>query len=183
MAAKEVREYRTLSKKLVEIEERGRMLVRLQKKRIFLTEEELFVQNLQTKFKILGDKKGVRGKQREEVMAVTMKYKVKDNNLYGIKVRRRRNYLRGKLESEMGNKSKEWKKLMEEVKKNCDKVRKPLKLKFDKKVGFLMKKYGAVKRSCDVDDDLLRYMGDPEVFKYDVRPDVVREPVVVSSRG
>ena len=61
MAAKEVREYRTLSKKLVEIEERGRMLVRLQKKRIFLTEEELFVQNLQTKFKILGDKKGVRG--------------------------------------------------------------------------------------------------------------------------
>ena len=96
MVAKEVRELRTLSKKLVEIEEKGKMLVRLQKKKICLPAEELFVKKMQSKFKILGDKRGVSGNQRDEFMSITMRYKVKDNTLHGIKVRKRRNYIRGR---------------------------------------------------------------------------------------
>ena len=43
MAAQEVREYRNLSKKLVEIEERGRLLKTLLERKIGLNEEENFV--------------------------------------------------------------------------------------------------------------------------------------------
>ena len=145
MVAKEVREFRTLSKKLVEIEEKGKMLVKLQKKKICLSAEELFVKGLQAKFKTLGDKRGVMGSQREEVMSITMRYKVKDNTLFGIKVRKRRNYIRGRLENQMTG--GEWKKLFEDVKKNSDRQRKNLKIKYEKKVNHLTRKYGVMKKT------------------------------------
>ena len=53
MTAKEVRSYRTMCKKLVEIEERAKLLEELKKRKICLGEEEMFVRNLQSKFKVL----------------------------------------------------------------------------------------------------------------------------------
>ena len=51
MAAQEVREYRNLSKKFVEIEERGWLLKILITRKIGLNEEELFVQKELVKIK------------------------------------------------------------------------------------------------------------------------------------
>ena len=181
MVAKEVRELRTLSKKLVEIEEKGKMLVRLQKKKICLPAEELFVKKMQSKFKILGDKRGVSGNQRDEFMSITMRYKVKDNTLHGIKVRKRRNYVRWRLETQMS--SGEWKKLWDDVKKNTDRLRKKLKQKYVKKVDHLTKKYGMMRKNQDYDEKLMKYMGDPGVFKYDVGPDDVKDPIIVENVG
>ena len=62
MTAKEIREYRSLSKKLVEIEEKSKLLEQLKKRRVCLNEEEAFVHKLLGKFKVLGNKKlGRRG--------------------------------------------------------------------------------------------------------------------------
>ena len=44
MAAQEVRELHNIARKLVEIEERGKMLESLVKKKISLNEEENFIQ-------------------------------------------------------------------------------------------------------------------------------------------
>ena len=183
MAAQEVREYRTLSKKLVEIEEKGKMLEKLQKRRVNLNEEELFVQNLQSKFKILGDRRGIKGKQREEVLTITMKYKVRDSTLHGIRVRRRRNYLRSKLEQEMGKRSTEWRKIKEEVMGYTTRLRVKLKVKYSKKVEHMVKKYGVVRNRCDVDKVMLEYMGEPKILVEDVGPDKTRDPVIVENTG
>ena len=85
MAAKEVRGFRTTSKKLVEIEEKGKLFLELRRRKVCLAEEEVFVQNQQSKFKILGERRGVREKQREDLVSLTLKYKIRDNNLYGVK--------------------------------------------------------------------------------------------------
>ena len=46
MNAKEIREYRTVSRKLVEVEERSKLLEQLKKHKVCLSEEEMFAQNL-----------------------------------------------------------------------------------------------------------------------------------------
>ena len=56
MNAKEIREYRTVSRKLVEVEERSKLLEQLKKHKVCLSEEEMFAQNLSSKMKILGKK-------------------------------------------------------------------------------------------------------------------------------
>ena len=59
MTAKEIREYRTISKQLVEVEERSKMLEQLKKHKVCLSEEEMFSHNLCSKFKILGKREGI----------------------------------------------------------------------------------------------------------------------------
>ena len=81
MTAKEVREYKTASRKLVEVEERSKLLEELRRRGVCLGEEEKLIQKMQSKFKILGGKVGVMGKQREEIVSTTLCYKLKDNNL------------------------------------------------------------------------------------------------------
>ena len=53
MTAKEVRAFRTASKRLVETEEKSKLLEELKKRRLCLGEEERFVLSLQNKFKNL----------------------------------------------------------------------------------------------------------------------------------
>ena len=184
MVAKEVREFRTASKKLVEVEEKSKMLLELRKKKVSLTEDELFVQNLNSKFKILGDKRGARDQHRSEIVSITLKYKIRDNNLHGVKVRKKRDYLYRKLESEMGKTSRDWKELMKDVKANSVKLRSKLRMKYKKKVEHLITKYGvmgAVK--YEVDDNLLKYMGNPKIFVTDLEPEEVKKPVLVENVG
>ena len=57
MTAREVRVYKNTCLKLVEIEERSKLLEELRKKNLGLREEELFTQNFVNKFKILGKEK------------------------------------------------------------------------------------------------------------------------------
>ena len=178
MVAKEVREFRTTSKKLVMCEERSKLLLDLRKKRVCLSEEEIFVQNLHSKFKILGAKRGVMEKQRNELVDLTLKYKIRDNNLVGIKTRKRRDYLRRKLENEMGSKSAGWKTLIEEIKTNSSRLRAKLKSENKSKVEHLVKKFGVMKKLC-VEDGLLKYMGCPKIFVDDLEPEEIKKPVIV----
>ena len=71
-----------------------------------------------------------------------MKYKVKDNHLHGEKIRKKRNWYKGKVERLLGNRSTEYRKLMQEVKKSNKILRLKLKKKYEKKVMTLEKKYG-----------------------------------------
>ena len=78
MAAQEVREYRNLSKKFVEIEERGRLLKTLLTRKIGLHEEEHFVQKELVKIKgVNGNISKIKFNQRKKIIALSMKYKVK----------------------------------------------------------------------------------------------------------
>ena len=53
MTAKEIREFRTVSNKLVEVEERCKLLEQLKKYKIGFNEEEMFTDSFSKKFKIL----------------------------------------------------------------------------------------------------------------------------------
>ena len=44
---------------------------------------------------ILGNKRGIMEKKHEEMVRVNLKDKIKDNLLFGVKMRRRRGWLRG----------------------------------------------------------------------------------------
>ena len=82
---------------------------------------------------------------------MSLKYKVKDNILYGSKLRKMRNQLRGRIEDSLGSSSHAYKKLMKDVKMFCDGHRKKLKLKNDKKVKHLIQKYGMEEQRCGWD--------------------------------
>ena len=98
MTAKEVRDYRSTSKKLVEVEEKTKLLEELRRRKVCLGEEEIFFHNLQEKFKTLGKEGDHRVKQHEELVSITLKYKIKDNVQHGVKLRKKRNKLRGIIE-------------------------------------------------------------------------------------
>ena len=80
MTAREEREYRAVSRKLVEVEERTKLLEELKRRKVCLGEEERFVQKMKTKFKILGNRVGEVGRQHDEIVSTTLKFKLRDNN-------------------------------------------------------------------------------------------------------
>ena len=79
------------------------MLNELKKNKISLAEEVFFANNQASKFKILDKKRVESKKHHEEIVSVTIKYKIRDNNLYCEKLRKKRNWLRGYLESSLGS--------------------------------------------------------------------------------
>ena len=74
----------------------------LLKNKVCLREDEEFVRNSNLKFRVLGEKTGQMDRKREEFLGITLKYKIRDNILYGVKVRRKRDGLRRKLEEMLG---------------------------------------------------------------------------------
>ena len=189
MTAKEVRDYRNVNKKLVEVEERSKLLQVLRKKGVNLSEEEYHVQRTFAKFRVLGDKKGLIAKKQEEIMSLSLNLKIKDNNLYGGRLRRKKNWLRGKLEDMMGKKSPDWRKLEDDIRTHCSKHRRQLKEKNRKKVEHLVRKFGGrtmVKtRWEDVDKEVRELMGSPSIFVDDVMTKIeeIKEPVFVLGPG
>ena len=181
MTALEVREFRSISKKLVEIEEKGKMMEELRRRKVCLPEEEAFVQNLHSKFKVLNTKKGVRGKNHDDLVKLALKIKIRDNNLYGVKVRKKRNYLRKVVEDSLGSKSCQYRNLMDNVKKNARNLRGMLKKKYKKKIEHLDNKFGQ-KRQHDADKNLLSSMGNPSIFVSDLEPEEIKNPVIVEGR-
>ena len=115
MTAQEVRQFRNASKKLVIAEERSKLLEELRKKKICFGEEEVFAQKSLLKLKSLGANKGVTKSQHDELIMVSLKYKIRDNNQDCVRTRRKRNWLRGRLESVLGAKSVEMKRIVSEV--------------------------------------------------------------------
>ena len=141
MTAKEVREFRSTCKKLVEAEERSKLLKELFKYNVSFGEEENFLRNSQSKFRILGNKgEGDLRKNHDEIVKASLKIKIKDNKLYGVKMRKRRDWLRRKLEETWGTKSQEYRDLMDQIKKTGRDYRKKLKQKNSSKVKHLVRK-------------------------------------------
>ena len=174
MAAKEEREYRNVSKKLAGVEERAKLLDELKRRKICLAEEEEFVLKETKKFRVLGNLKGVVKKQHEEMVSLSIKYKIRDNNQLGVKLRRRRNWLRGRLELTLGKKSDEYRDIMKSVKEYTANYKKRLRDKNKKKIEHLVKKYGKMRRYdqlrwVDVGEDLRRMMGTPMMFNEDAK--------------
>ena len=99
--------FRDACKKLVESEERSKMLKNLLKLKIGLHEDESFLHNSDKKFRVLGNIENILGKKHSELSKIILKYKLKDNNLFGVKLQKRRNWLRGKIETSLGSRSKE----------------------------------------------------------------------------
>ena len=116
MTAKEIRKFRDTCRKLVESEERGKLLLNCQKNKIGLVEDEQANISSNQKLRVLGNKKTVLLKKHEEGVLISLKYKLKDNILYGAKLRKMRNYLRGRIEDSLGSNSHACKRLMKEVK-------------------------------------------------------------------
>ena len=186
MAAKEEREYRNVTKKLAGVEERAKLLDELRRRKLCLAEEEEFVLKETRKFRVLGDLKGVIKKQHEEMVSLSIKYKIKDNNQLGIKLRRRRNWLRGRLELKLGKKSNEYRDIMKSVKEYTANLKRRLRDKNKKKIEHLTKKYGKMRKNdqlrwVDVDEDVRRMMGTPMMFNDDdkMTVEMVRDPIIV----
>ena len=138
---------------------------------------------MQGKFKILGGRVGVMGKQRDEILSTTLSYKLKDNNLLVAKMRKKRNWLRKKIEDSLGSRSCACRAIVEEVKKSSIWHREQLKKKNKKKTDHLVRKYG-MKRMIMIDDGLKRRMGNPRIFDYDdMVPEDVKDPVIVEGIG
>ena len=172
--------YKNTCLKLVEIEERTKLLEELRKKNLGLREEEMFTQNFVNKFKILGKEKT---KCHDDLMSKAMGFKIRDNNQHGTKVRKRRNWLRGRLEASLGGRSNACRSLFEEVKQMTSRHRLKLKQKHRKKVDHLTRKFG-IKRKTTLDKELLTRMGNPRIFMCDdIEADEVRNPVVVAGEG
>ena len=189
MTAREEREYRNVSKKLAGVEERSKLLDELKKRKICLAEEEEFVLKETKKLKTLGNSKGLVKKQHEEIVSVSLKYKIKDNNHLGVKLRRRKNWLRGRLEQTLGIKSIEYRDIMMSVREYIVGYKKRLRDKNRRKVEHLTKKYG-MKRSNqlrwgDVNDEMKRMMGTPRMFMDDcvMKGETVVDPVIVEGEN
>ena len=140
-------------------------------------------QNLSSKFKVLGKRVGVKKKQHEEFVMMSLKYKIRDNYLHGVKLRRRRNWLRGVLESTLGGRSSVLRKIVDEVRTSNNKLRMKLRMKFKKKVEHLVRKFGA-KRFEGVDKEVFKLMGEPKIFVSDVfEAEDIKKPVLVEGEG
>ena len=187
MTAKEVREYRVLSRRLVEVEERSRLLEKLISRKLGLAEEEGFVMKEAAKHKNVGEGSKTKVSQRRDLLALTHKYKLKDNNLFGNKLRRKKNWLRGTLERSMGSRSSEFRKLQDDIKTKNGELRKKLKTKYKKKIDHLEKKFGSRYKEDDrLDDNMRRMVGVVTILTEDsekMEPQEMREPTLVQGEG
>ena len=83
MSAKEARLYQKLANRLVECEERSKLLRRMIKEEIGFNEEEQFIAHERGKLK----GKNVMKKERREFLALIMGKKLKDNIYFGNDLR------------------------------------------------------------------------------------------------
>ena len=181
MVASEMRKFRNVATKLVESEERDRMLKSLLSKGIGLREEEEFMKNEESKLR-----GGKAITKKKEIIQSLMKNKIRDNVKWGEKLRRLKNKTKGKIEAKLGKDSEEVKNLLSNVKQNQAKARTKLRKKNLNKVEFLTKKYKQESEALEeLNSDDRKTYGGAKIFKTDCEmvPDTELEPVVVCRHG
>ena len=187
MTALEIRKYRDISKKLVETEERGKLLKNCIKCKVGFSEEENSIHSSNLKLRVLGNKGEALRKNHEEGVGLVMKFKAKDNILFEAQLRRKRNWLRGRIEASLGGRSQGCRKLFADVKKMGIKHGKKIKEKNEKKLQHLVKKYGMKPKNCW---DLLtkeerNLMGNPSLYGEGniLVGEMMKDPAVVTGEG
>ena len=181
MAAQvEIRAYRDLNKKLVNIQERGVMLAKLVSKGVGLRQQE--ENRLCEEGKLRGNNLKKEGRK---LVTLAMKIKIRDNKISMDRVKRLRNKSRGKVEALLGKNSKTCRGLVKEVKKNCEETRKSMKKTYKKKVAFLVDKYG-VKKKCDISNLVQkRKYGGADLFsdECNMKKELEERPQVICGVG
>ena len=178
MTAREIRAFRKLSSKLVKIEERGRLLGILIARGVGLREEEDFIRHEEGKLKC----QKTNLMKRKEIVKLLMIEKKKDNLKLENKTRKIRNLTLGTIEGKLGRNSKKCRELRSQVRVNCQFLRAKVRMKNDKKVMFLSKKYGV--KNLTVDElervDKLKY-GGAKIFseEYEFEEADEYEPCIV----
>ena len=107
---------------------------------------------------------------------------MRDNILQGVKLRRKRNWLRGRLETTLGSRSTTCRAIVEDVKKYTSSHREKLKTKYKKKVEHLVKKFG-IQKKVGLSSVMLEQMGNPRIFSEEIKPEEIKDPVVVEMVG
>ena len=182
MSAQEVRAWRNLAKQLFMVEERSKLLGMLIAKGIGLREEEEFMIHEKEKFR--GEKVGkLFEKKSKEMVAQTMKLKIKDNNIIGERVRRARNHKKGVVELRLGSNSRKFRWIIKDIKENCDKLRNELKVKYRDKVEFLTKKYDKLRGIEGLNKEDKDVYGSAKVFTEAPKPEESKDPVIVNNKG
>ena len=185
MAALEERDYRSVCKKLARNEERSKLLNDMKKNKVCMAEEEEFILHTTKKFKALKNKGDVH-KSREEFIMLSLKLKIRDNNLEGVRLRKRKNWLKGRIESLLGPRSGECRKLLKDVRKNTTTLKENLRRKNSKKLEHLKKKFGRMKNDkLKLTVEMIDLIGKPRIFdnNVDVETRDVMDPVVVVREG
>ena len=100
MSAKELRAYRTLSSRLVKIQERGSLIGNLLARGVGFKEEEDFLRHEQAKFRT-----SCKYGKKKEIITLVMEEKMRDNRKNEGKVRKLRDSVLRKIENSMGRHS------------------------------------------------------------------------------
>ena len=182
MSAREARLYLKLAKGLVECEERTKLLKNMVKKEIGFREEELFMLNELSKLK--GDKKNMK-KERKQFLALIMGKKLRDNISLEKSLRQRRDIARRQLEGLMGPNSTALRKVVKKSKAEGERLRRCCSVKNMKKFKYLSEKYG-MKDNMLYElsmDDQKKYENAKVYSSDDLRPQKLRDPVIVCRQG
>ena len=182
LAAKEARLYSKLSRRLIECEERSKLMKKMKNEEIGFREEELFI--LSEMGKLRGTKKHL-WKERKQLLALLMRRKLRDNISLERNLRKMRNQARRKLEDVLGPNSKACRKIVKNTKIEGMNVRQKCGMKNDRKLRFLKRKYGM--RECGLNDlceeDRVKYK-DVKVFSgEEIQPEKMRDPIIVCRQG
>ena len=186
MAALEEREYRSMCKKLTINEERSKLLKNLKRNKVCLASDESFILRTTGKLKVLKNKGDVQ-KSREQFLMLSLDLKIRDNILEGVKLRKKRNWLKSKLETTLGPRSGELRKLLNDIRKNTTRLRESLRKKNIRKVEHLKKKYGSMTNNMKtlMTKDMTDMVGRPQILdeNVDVVTEGVKDPVIVVREG
>ena len=186
-ASREERSYRSSNKKIVKGEARNRLLSDLLKRKIGLREVEEFVLRERKTFQGGGGiktfhSKILRNEEERKLVDMMMRRKLRENGKHTIKLRREKVLADKSLREALGGRTREYKKIVEDTKKNCEKLREELKGKNRKKCDWLEDKY---KMKYEVLDDLdeaecMKYGGAEILNKNcNMRGEELREPEVI----
>ena len=179
MAAQEERILRNVWTKCTEVEARGYLLEGLLAKGVGTREVMEYVKMQEKKLKLGGV---FKDKNRIELIKISMKEKVSDNNQFGINIRKRRAFLRRKFEVSVGAKSRTYRRIIKDIRMHCENLRNRLKSENEKTISFLVRKYGktndAFVQKCP--DEIKRYAS-AKVFmdNCDLVAEALKGPVIV----
>ena len=123
MVAFEVKAYSRICYKLVESEERSRMVKYLVEQKVVFREVEEFARRQITKLKIKGTLPKFCEKRRREIIALSIKTKLKDEITLGNKLRKKKQFLKGRLEELVGRKTHTCRRQKREINTRVDEHR------------------------------------------------------------